>query len=43
MNNRLRYALVAVGLLVAVWLIVPTLVVVPISFSGENSFAFPPK
>ncbi|WP_051579836.1 ABC transporter permease [Pseudonocardia acaciae] len=38
----LRRALVAFGFLVGAWLLVPTLVVVPISFSGEDSFQFPP-
>ena len=29
--------------LVAVWLLLPLTLIVPISFSGENSFAFPPR
>jgi putative spermidine/putrescine transport system permease protein len=40
---RLRRALVAVGVLIGAWLLVPTLIVIPISFSGEDSFAFPPS
>lgn len=35
--------LIAFSALVAAWLIVPTLIVIPISFTGENSFAFPPQ
>lgn len=38
-----RRTLIAVGVLVGAWLIVPTLIVIPISFSGEDSFAFPPS
>lgn len=30
------------GALVALWLVVPTLIVVPLSFTDRNSFAFPP-
>lgn len=29
--------------LIAVWLLLPLTLIVPISFSGENSFAFPPR
>ncbi len=32
-----------VAILVAAWLIVPTLVVIPLSFTGEASFQFPPS
>ncbi|MGH3585814.1 MAG: ABC transporter permease [Pseudonocardia sp.] len=39
----LRRTLVGFGVLVGAWLLVPTLIVVPISFSGEDSFAFPPS
>ncbi|BBG00934.1 MULTISPECIES: ABC transporter permease [Pseudonocardia] len=39
----LRRTLAVLGVLVGIWLVVPTLIVVPISFSGENSFAFPPS
>ena len=43
-NGRaLRRTLIAFGVLVAAWLVVPTLIVVPISFSGQDSFAFPPS
>lgn len=38
----LRRVLVALGVLIGAWLLVPTLIVIPISFSGEDSFAFPP-
>lgn len=38
----LRRALIGIGVLVGVWLLVPTLIVIPISFSGNDSFAFPP-
>lgn len=37
-----RVFLIAVSVLVSAWLIVPTLVVIPVSFTGSNSFAFPP-
>jgi putative spermidine/putrescine transport system permease protein len=32
-----------VAALVALWLVVPILVVLPISFNGEASFDFPPE
>lgn len=38
-----RNLLIAFSVLVAAWLVVPTLIVIPISFTGESSFAFPPK
>lgn len=38
-----RLFLIVVSALVAAWLIVPTLVVVPLSFTGSKSFAFPPE
>ena len=38
-----RRLLVVTVTLTALWLILPLLVIVPISFSGENSFAFPPR
>jgi putative spermidine/putrescine transport system permease protein len=37
-----RVALVAVCVLIGVWLVLPTLVVLPVSFSGVRSFALPP-
>lgn len=37
-----RAALWTVGGLIALWLTLPTLVVIPIGFSGEASFRFPP-
>ncbi|WP_218610289.1 ABC transporter permease [Pseudonocardia sp. KRD291] len=42
-GRTLRRILTAFGILVAAWLVVPTLIVVPISFSGQDSFAFPPS
>jgi putative spermidine/putrescine transport system permease protein len=42
-GNTLRRVLVVVGVFVGTWLVVPTLIVIPISFSGEDSFAFPPS
>ncbi|GLS86501.1 polyamine ABC transporter permease [Cypionkella aquatica] len=30
-------------LLIAIWLVAPTLVVIPMSFAGQKSLAFPPK
>ncbi|MCW0214872.1 MAG: ABC transporter permease [Pseudonocardia sp.] len=41
--RTLRRGLAVFGVLVGLWLVVPTLIVVPISFSGEDSFAFPPS
>jgi putative spermidine/putrescine transport system permease protein len=41
--SRFRILLGVFGALVAAWLVVPTLIVIPISFTGENSFAFPPR
>ncbi|GAA4512482.1 ABC transporter permease [Brevibacterium yomogidense] len=38
-----RSFLIAFSALVAAWLVVPTLIVIPISFTGESSFAFPPQ
>jgi putative spermidine/putrescine transport system permease protein len=38
-----RIVLKAFGALVAFWLIVPILIVVPLSFTGEASFNFPPE
>jgi putative spermidine/putrescine transport system permease protein len=38
-----RRALVAIVTVICIWLTLPLLVIVPISFSGENSFAFPPR
>lgn len=37
-----RALLWAVSVVVAVWLIAPTLVVIPLSFTGKASFVFPP-
>ncbi|WP_020659950.1 ABC transporter permease [Amycolatopsis benzoatilytica] len=42
-GRGLRTFLTAIGVLVAAWLVVPTLIVVPISFSGADSFEFPPR
>jgi putative spermidine/putrescine transport system permease protein len=39
-NNRI---LIVVCGLIAVWLLLPLAVIVPISFSGEDSFSFPPR
>ena len=39
-NNRI---LVVLSVLIAVWLVLPLVIIVPISFSGEDSFSFPPK
>lgn len=41
-STTLRRVLTAFAVLIAIWLVVPVLIVIPISFSGENSFAFPP-
>lgn len=38
-----RVLLWVVSALVALWLIAPTLVVIPLSFTGKASFVFPPK
>jgi putative spermidine/putrescine transport system permease protein len=39
-NSRI---LIVVCVLIAIWLVLPLFIIVPISFSGENSFSFPPK
>lgn len=39
----LRRTLIGIGVLVGAWLLVPTLIVIPISFSGNDSFQFPPS
>ncbi|WP_027943859.1 ABC transporter permease [Amycolatopsis taiwanensis] len=41
-GRGLRIVLTLVGVLVGAWLVVPTLIVIPLGFSGEDSFAFPP-
>lgn len=41
--SRVSWPLRAVTALVAVWLVVPTLIVIPLSFTDRASFAFPPK
>jgi putative spermidine/putrescine transport system permease protein len=38
-----RVVLVAFVALVAAWLVIPTLVVIPLSFTAATSFQFPPK
>lgn len=43
--KRLRLSRLLLGLaclLIAIWLVLPTLVVVPMSFTGKKSLAFPP-
>lgn len=43
MTRRLtRAALYSLGILVALWLTLPTLVVIPLSFTDRSSFNFPP-
>lgn len=42
-ENRLSWPLRIAVLVVGVWLIVPTLVVIPLSFTDRDSFAFPPQ
>ena len=39
-NNRILVVICAV---IAIWLVVPLFIIVPVSFSGEDSFSFPPK
>ena len=38
-----RVALIALCAVIALWLIAPTLVVIPMSFTEAKSFGFPPK
>lgn len=38
-----RVFLWAFSLLVGLWLVAPTLVVIPLAFTGQQSFAFPPR
>lgn len=40
---RSRVALCVFSGLVAVWLVAPTLVVIPLAFTGQQSFVFPPR
>ncbi len=40
---KLRRILTVFAVFIAAWLVVPVLIVIPISFSGEDSFAFPPS
>jgi putative spermidine/putrescine transport system permease protein len=40
---KLRRILTVFAVFIAIWLVVPVLIVIPISFSGEDSFAFPPS
>jgi putative spermidine/putrescine transport system permease protein len=39
-SNRI---LIVASAVIAVWLVLPLAIIVPISFSGEDSFSFPPK
>ena len=39
-NNRI---LIVICVVIAIWLVLPLGIIVPISFSGEDSFTFPPK
>lgn len=39
-NNRI---LICLCVVVAIWLVLPLAIIVPISFSGQDSFSFPPK
>lgn len=48
MNNQDTFApkhriLIVICLIIAIWLMLPLVIIVPISFSGEDSFSFPPK
>ncbi|RWI96576.1 ABC transporter permease [Mesorhizobium sp.] len=43
MKPLTRVVLGLVSLLVAIWLVAPTLVVVPMSFNGNKSLSFPPQ
>ncbi|RWF71417.1 MAG: ABC transporter permease [Mesorhizobium sp.] len=43
MKPLTRVVLALVCLLVAIWLVAPTLVVVPMSFNGNKSLSFPPQ
>ncbi|WP_033838823.1 ABC transporter permease [Mesorhizobium loti] len=38
-----RVILPLVCILIGIWLVLPLAIIVPISFSGEDSFAFPPR
>ncbi|MFN8204837.1 MAG: ABC transporter permease [Solirubrobacteraceae bacterium] len=38
-----RIVLIGFAALVALWLVVPTLIVIPMSFTGASTFQFPPK
>lgn len=43
MPSRTPWWLVAVGVVVGAWLIAPVLIVIPLSFTGSDSFQFPPE
>lgn len=43
MPSRTPWWLIAVGVVVGVWLIAPVLIVIPLSFTGRDSFQFPPE
>lgn len=42
-HRKVPLWLKAVGVVVAIWLIAPVLIVVPLSFTGKESFEFPPS
>lgn len=41
-TRRIPIWLMGIGVVVAVWLIAPVLIVIPLSFTGKDSFEFPP-
>ena len=42
-QRRIPWWLTGIGIIVAIWLIAPVLIVVPLSFTGKESFEFPPS
>lgn len=42
-TRRVTWWLKLIGLVVAIWLVAPVLIVIPISFTGRDSFQFPPS
>lgn len=43
MTRRVPWWLIAIGVVVGAWLIAPVLIVIPLSFTGRDSFQFPPE
>jgi len=42
-SKALKVFLYSIGIITVLWLTIPTLLIIPVSFTGQQSFAFPPK